>query len=118
MDNRTSRYIVGLSGWDDFGWAICASMSLSSSKYLLVDSNLHYPFRLYILQMSFTIMLSTFGFCLEEEQLLSLVPATACARTICLRVLEPGLVAIPGMLGLQAILHFPNLATVGMLPVC
>ena len=105
------------SSWNDFGWAICASVSLSSSKYLLIDLNLHYPFLLHTLQLSFTVLLGTLELGLKGERLRSPVSSTGCARTICLQLLEPRLVAMPGVLLVQAILHFSNLATIAMLAV-
>jgi hypothetical protein len=99
-----------------FLWALSAAISLSSSKYLLVDVGLHCPLHLHLLHLGSLTLWSVLGFARQEA-----CPPSSLVRSkpgFLLGVVLPGGMAVASGLVLQAILHFPNLATIAMLPVC
>jgi hypothetical protein len=99
-----------------FLWALSAAVSLSSSKYLLVDEGLHCPLHLHLLQLGSLTIWSVLGFVRQET-----CPPSSLLRSrrgFLLGIGLPGGMAVASGLLLQAILHFPNLATMAMLPVC
>lgn len=100
-----------------FVWALSASISLSSSKILLVDLGLHYPFYLQFLQLSVAaglFILRIAVSCFSSTQVRFSVKNRL---DFLLLLLLSGSLAISSTLITQAVLHFPNLATLSMLPV-
>lgn len=98
-----------------FVWALCASLSMSSSKYILIDLGLYYPFHLHLLQLSTAVIPDAVNL-FRSRAGQPLFP-TDSRITLLLSLVLPGIVATSSGLLLQAVLHFPNLATLSMLLV-
>jgi hypothetical protein len=60
-------------------WALCAAISLSSSKHLLVDVGLHYPLHLHLLQLSAVTLWSIARFVARGPR--ELLPPAVDARS-------------------------------------
>lgn len=102
--------------WGRVAWTLCAAASIVTSKYILVDCNYHYPFHLVLMQVLAIAAVALLGRAVGVNHL---VPTSIIkenrdwgwiATVDCLEGLSLAF-------WIQAILHFPNLATLGMLPV-
>lgn len=98
-------------------WAVSAVVSVLSSRYLLVELNVHFPFHLHLLQLA-TAGLGAAALHLWHRSASSTRPSHPST--------EPGwrlllplatLMALSTILSLQAILHFLNLPTLLMMTV-
>jgi hypothetical protein len=99
-------------------WAMCAALSVSSSKYLLLDLGFHYPFCLLLLQLVPTILLCAFILAQHKVEACQIVPPGSLISWPPLRTgLQASLVALSSALVLQATLHFPNPNILVMLSV-
>lgn len=100
-----------------FAWPLCAAASLASSKYLLVDAGLHYPFHLFLLQTIFAILLRVLELACCLKTLPGIPIETPTRGYLLVASLLSIIIASSSILTLQALLHFPNLATIAMLSV-
>jgi hypothetical protein len=102
--------------WERCAWTLCAAVSFVTSKYVLVDYNFHYPLHLVTIQVVATGAIALFGRAAGFENIISTMivkenrPWQFIAMVNCLDALAMAFWT-------QTILHFPNLATLGMLPV-
>jgi len=102
--------------WERCAWTPCAAISLVTSKYILVDYDFHYPLHLVIIQVVTTGVIALFGRAAGFENTLStrIVNENRSWQFI---AIVNCLDALALTFWTQTILHFPNLATLGMLLV-
>jgi len=97
-------------------WVPCAAVSLTTSKYLLVDASLHYPLHLQLLQHAAALLLlllwRTFR---SDEYSTGTEPLEdfQWASQLCVSFL----LAVAGGCTMQAVLHLPNITLIAMLAV-
>jgi hypothetical protein len=103
---RTSRY----------AWTCCASMSLLTSRYILVDLNLHYPFHLLLIHLVAALSLDVY-FQRSRKNSTNKACRQSLARERALRATSVVLMALSMPFTVQAILHMPSLSTLAMFPV-
>jgi len=113
-DSTDSRNTTG--DWEHYAWTLCAAVSLVTSKYILVDYNFHYPLHLVTIQVVATGAIALFGRAAGFENIISttIVKENHSWQFI---AIANCLDALALIFWTQTILHFPNLATLGMLPV-
>jgi len=97
-------------------WTLCAAVSIGTTKYILVDLNFHYPLHLVIIQL---VAAGTVTLCFRATRLENIITATNGTgnRSWLFGMTLSGLEALSLAFSTQAILHFPNLSTLAMLPV-
>jgi len=101
-----------------WAWTACAAVSLLSTKYLLVDLNVHYPLHLHLIQLAATTLLTVQQLLPQELQLSSLDRGSyPAAGGWMILIGVTSLMAASMILNLQAVLHFQNLPTLVMLSV-
>ncbi|KAH8725035.1 hypothetical protein GQ44DRAFT_707671, partial [Phaeosphaeriaceae sp. PMI808] len=97
-------------------WLLCATLSLLSARYLLVESNIHYPLQLYFSQLAVTGLVAllpwqgTKGLGHERSK-----PQRAMAWGTMYSTASICFMALSTICALQAILHFNNLPTLVMI---
>lgn len=99
--------------WGRCIWTLCAATSMVTSKYLLVDLNFHYPLHLVILQLGAAGAITLYDNMTRRPRNVTAVARIPKSFDIALSGLE----VLSLILSAQAILHFPNLSTLAMLPV-
>lgn len=103
-------------GHGRFIWFICASLSLLSSRHLLVEQNIHYPLQLYFNQLAVAVLLTSCRhWKLPDDKEIfrerlqfrktGLVAASLCSMSLSI------------ICAFQAILHLQNLPTLVMMTV-
>jgi hypothetical protein len=98
-------------------WALCAAVSVLSSKCLLLDIGFHYPYHLHLLQLSTVLIARLLQLVLTPPKLRRTLSTSASTRALQSTILHAGIMAASSICIGQAILHFRNLPTVVMLSV-
>lgn len=98
-------------------WTLCAATSMITSKYLLVDLNFHYPLHLVILQLGAAGAITLYDNVTKRPRNMAAVARIPKSRPWLFNMAVSSLEALCLPLSTQAILHFPNLSTLAMLPV-
>ncbi|KAF2707339.1 hypothetical protein K504DRAFT_384257 [Pleomassaria siparia CBS 279.74] len=115
---RDSRHAwVGSS--TRYVWTVCAAVSLWTSRYILVDSNLNYPLYLHVVQLGVTTVVALLQSLLlsggssdEEGQKR---PSRSRVLEWLYLILVTSLMSGAMALNMQAVLHFSNLTTLVMM---
>ena len=98
-------------------WTLCTATSMITSKYLLVDLNFHYPLHLVILQLSAAGAITMYDNVTRRSRNVTVVARIPKGHPWLFGMAVNGPMALSLPLATQAILHFPNLPTLAMLPV-
>ena len=115
-EGRTHRENA-FGDWKRFVWTLCAATSMVISKYLLVDLNFHYPLHLAILQLGAAGVITLYDTVIRRPWNVAAVTRTPNGRQWLFNVALSGPEALSLLFSTQAILHFPNLSTLAILPV-
>jgi hypothetical protein len=115
--NRHALLLDYTPGPAQLAWVLCTTLSISSSRYLLLDLGLHYPFCIHLLQLHAALLVTVLRPARFRKGM-ETVRSRSLSRGQFLRaLLRSVLISLSGTLAMQAIMHFPNLATIVMLPV-
>jgi hypothetical protein len=123
LDNQTydrSRLSHGLETVQSFRlsiWAVAATVSILSSRYLLVELNLHYPLHLHLLQLATAGAIASTDYLQHTAS--SSVPSSKRTTWPDLFpfAIVATLMATAAVFSVQAVLHSQNLPTLIMLAV-
>ncbi|KAF1956525.1 hypothetical protein CC80DRAFT_444984 [Byssothecium circinans] len=96
-------------------WAVAATVSIITSRYLLVELNVHYPLHLHLLQLAAAGAITTVDYLQQEPS-----HSTPSLRRTSWREWFPfaiiaALMAVATVFSVQAVLHAQNLPTMLML---
>ncbi|KAH7138324.1 hypothetical protein B0J11DRAFT_12740 [Dendryphion nanum] len=95
-------------------WAVCASVSIVTSKYLLVDLNFHFPLHLHIWQLMGVIAFTSCNLLrhpLSPNERLFRLTGPQWIFLVLLAVS----IATSLIFSIEALLHYPNVTTIAML---
>lgn len=98
-------------------WLICATISLLSSKYLLVELNVHYPLYLHLLHLVTATLLTIISRLRQRSKRPHTLADRPSISGWILLVVLAGMMVLAMACTMQAILHFQNLPTVVILSV-
>jgi hypothetical protein len=115
-EERTRREKT-FGDWKLCVWTLCATTSMVTSKYLLVDLNFHYPLHLVILQLGAACAITLYDNVIRRPRNVTAIACIPKGRSWLFDMALSGPAALSLPLSTQAILHFPNLSTLAMLPV-
>ena len=113
VDGTNSASTMG--DWDHYAWTLCAATSIVTSKYILVDFNYHYPLHLVMMQLVTAGAVTLLTRAAKSGGVVD--PVAADENHPRLLFISNCLDASSLALASQAILHFPNISTLAMLPV-
>ena len=104
-----------------FIWVVCASISLLSARYLLVEQNIHYPLQLYCNQLAITGFIALRP-CLGWRYIQKVFrgksqPWRSITRGTVLITASVCFTSLSTICILEATLHFHNLPTLVMMTV-
>ncbi|KAF2869135.1 hypothetical protein BDV95DRAFT_112948 [Massariosphaeria phaeospora] len=112
--NRLQGLFDAIRSHPRYVWTLCAGLSLLSSKYLLVDLNVHFPLHLHLLQLATTALLSLSLSTRRHQTSAEAAKRPTVVGWLFLVVLA-SLMAASTAMTTQAILHFQNMPTLVML---
>lgn len=116
LQTRLCHMYDEVRSWPRCAWTVSAALSLLSSRYLLVDLNVHYPLHLHLVQLGAAATIATILHLRRRSASTGLSDETSRPRWSVFVVLA-ALMASATIFSLQAVLHIQNLPTLAMLTV-